>query len=75
MPESLILNVVYKLMSLVLEGFLHDHQKDDNKIVIESYYPKAAVAALSGDVSVAASDTYSATFHFASILEVRLLFS
>ena len=74
--ESLILNVVYDLMSPVLNNFLNDFAKDGDKIIIETYYPKhPGVAALSDGVSVAASDTYSATYHFASILEVRLLFS
>ena len=74
--ESLILNVVYNLMSPVLNSFLTDFVKDGNKIVIEAYYPKGSVGAFSTDgVAQAASDTYSATFHFASILEVRLLFS
>jgi hypothetical protein len=72
--ESLILNIVYNLMSPVLNGFLKDFAKDGNKIIIETYYPKPSGVSALG-VAAAASDAYKATYHFASILEVRLLFS
>ena len=75
--ESLIHNVVYNLMSSVLNEFLNEFTKDGDKIVIVTYYPEGSpgVAAPSDDVPITTTDMYSATYHFASILEVQLLFS
>jgi hypothetical protein len=72
--ESLILNVVYNLMSPVLNSFLNDFVKDGDKIIIQTYYPGGGKGPSKGPSDIPSAE-YTATLNFASILEVRLLSS
>jgi hypothetical protein len=72
--ESLIIiiNVVYNLMSPVLNSFLDEFLKDGSKIIIQTSYPKGSAVPFSDGLYT--SNPYSAMFSI-TILEVRLLFS
>ena len=61
-------------MFSVLAKFLADFGKEGNKIIIQTYYPEGSVVSFSGALTTTASSEYSATYHFASILEVWILF-